>query len=246
MPVPTPIRRAIERATPVLALGTAALTAALAACADSPTAPASSPVPAASGVRAGAVTGPVFTKSADHAARKAAKDSAKAAKHSAKDEASHVSEVTLDTLAATWHTAPQDQEPGTDQPVPLACTGQGQFRVTQTIGTKGGVLSLGQSALTIPAGALAHPETITATATAGPTGVQLDFVPHGLQFAKAVELRIDYTGCDATVGTPVNVYYTNATGGIAQVLPSAQAPARQQVRALTDHFSGYIASWGRR
>ena len=41
MPLFTTLRRAIQTATPVLALGTAALTAVLAACSDSPTGPAS-------------------------------------------------------------------------------------------------------------------------------------------------------------------------------------------------------------
>ncbi len=39
----TTVRRALRAATPALALGTAALTAALAACSDSPTAPAAAP-----------------------------------------------------------------------------------------------------------------------------------------------------------------------------------------------------------
>ena len=51
MSVLTPVRRAIQRATPALALGTAAVTAALAACSDSPTAPPASAASTASAAR---------------------------------------------------------------------------------------------------------------------------------------------------------------------------------------------------
>ncbi len=47
-----PFRRALQRATPALALGTAVLTAALAACADTPTGPAAPAAPSAASVAA--------------------------------------------------------------------------------------------------------------------------------------------------------------------------------------------------
>ena len=53
MSVLTPVRRAIQRATPALALGTAAVTAALAACSDSPTGPTASSRPSAVAARPG-------------------------------------------------------------------------------------------------------------------------------------------------------------------------------------------------
>ena len=227
------LRRAVRAATPALALGTAAVTAVLAACSDSPTAPTR---PAA---------GAAFSKSADKTAAKAAKDSVKAAKHTAKDDAQRMAEAALDTVATTWHTTAQDQEPGTDRPVTLTCSVDEQASVTQTIGKKGGVLTVGSSTLTIPAGALSQAQSITATVTKGAQGVRLDFAPHGLTFQHAVEFRVDYRGCDALAGLPLNVFYTDAAGGIVQVMPSAQAPAGQAVRALTDHFSGYLVSWGR-
>ena len=62
------LRYTVRAATPALALGTAALTAVLAACSDSPTAPASAPVaasrsPAARGISAGKHVSPTAHRS---------------------------------------------------------------------------------------------------------------------------------------------------------------------------------------
>ena len=116
--------------------------------------------------------------------------------------------------------------------------------VSQRMGRNGGTLKFGKSELRIPAGALSADTQISATITLG-QGVGVELQPHGLTFAKAAELRVDWTGCTAPSGSPINLYYTDTSGYITQVMPSAST-GPTTARMLTDHFSGFTVSWGRR
>lgn len=220
------LRVALRAFAPALALSTAGLAV---ACADGPTAPQPPSGPAAT-VQAG----------------KASDDTPKTAKHAAKDDASRVTEDELEALQTTWHTTDADREPGTDHALPITCPGSGAYMVSKDVDAKGGSLTLGRSALIIPAKALHARTRITATVRVGASGVSLDLQPHGLTFAVPVELRADFAGCSIPAGEPLNAFYVNDDGGILQVMPSAQPAGVAQLRALTDHFSGYLVAWGRR
>ena len=165
-------------------------------------------------------------------------------KPSPTDSANHETLAQLAAQAPTWHTQPADKEAGTDKPLPLACGVAGTYSVGRVIGPAGGTLSFGRSSLTIPAGALSSNVTISATITLG-SSVTVEFAPHGLQFAKAATMVVNYTGCTAPSNTALDVYYTDVFGGIMQSMPTASNPAQQSVTALTDHFSGYTVAWGR-
>lgn len=159
------------------------------------------------------------------------------------DAAKRLTDGALTTLAATWHTTSADIEAPTTKPLDLTCSLQGTYMVSQRIGRSGGTLRFGRSELRIPSGALASDVQISATITLGGR-VNVDFAPHGLKFAKAAELRVDWAGCTAPSGSPINLYYTDDSGRITQVMPSAKG-AGTTARMLTDHFSGFSVGWGR-
>ena len=137
-----------------------------------------------------------------------------------KDAAKRLTDAALTVLAPTWHTTSADVEAPTTKPLDLTCSYQGVYVVSQRVGKSGGTLKFGKSELKIPSGALSADTQISATITLG-QGVDVDFQPHGLKFAKAAELKVDYTGCAAPAGSPINMYYTNESGYITQVMPSA-------------------------
>lgn len=165
-------------------------------------------------------------------------------KASAADDANRTTLGALSGLAANWHTTPSALESGSEHPLDLTCSVSQRSSASQLIGPQGGVLRLGAHSLTVPKGALATTVLISATATVGPS-VRIDFAPHGLQFAKAATLVLNYTGCTMPSTGAGNVYYTNEFDAIRQSMPSANDPATKTITALTDHFSGYLVGWGR-
>lgn len=165
-------------------------------------------------------------------------------KPNAKDAANRETPSQLAAEAPTWHTQPGDREAGFDRPLNLACGVAGSWSVSQMIGPNGGVLRFGSSSLTIPQGALNTTVNISARVTLG-QAVQIDFAPHGLQFAKAATIVANFSGCTMPAGNSINMYYTDDFGGILQSMPSANSTGSPVVTSLTDHFSGYIVAWGR-
>lgn len=165
-----------------------------------------------------------------------------------KDAGKRFTDDALTSLSNTWHTGSADAVAATTKPLALSCVAgyQGTFTVSQRVGRNGTTIKFGKSEFKVPSGALSSDVQITATFTLDGQGVNVDFQPHGLKFAKAAEARIDFTGCQAPSGAPINAYYTNDQGFVTQVMPSSAASGSKQVRMLTDHFSGYTVSWGRR
>ncbi len=174
-------------------------------------------------------------------AKKAADKAAKAAK----DAEHRLSDADLSALAATFHTSPADHEAGVDTASTMTCHNAERETATAQIGPKGGELKIGHSSLRVPAGALTSPVVITGTAIRGAHGPLLTFAPHGLQFQKAVEIIADYHGCSAPASAPLNMFYVAPGHAVLQVMPSAEHGSKQEIRALTDHFSGYLVSWNR-
>ena len=221
----------------VVAAVIAPIAAMIAACStDSVTSPTSAARVAATAVRPNA--GPVASTAPTPPPPKPK------AKPSPVDSAMRQSPAQLAAIAPTWHTQSSDIESGTDRPLNLACGFDGVYSVGQPIGPNGGVLRFGSSSLTIPKGALSSTVMISATVTLG-QAVKVDFAPHGMQFAKAVTIVTDYSGCTMPSTGAINVYYTDASGGITQSMPSSNDAAHGVVTSLTDHFSGYAVAWGR-
>jgi hypothetical protein len=125
----------------------------------------------------------------------------------------------------------------------LRCSPLPEASVTQTIGPEGGTLSVGPHRLTIPAGALAVPVTITAVAPSD-TVAQVRFFPEGLTFASPASLTMSYANCDGlNLLAPKQVAYTTDALAILQVLTSFDDGSGQQVTASLQHFSTYAIAW---
>ena len=67
---------------------------------------------------------------------------------------------------------------------------------TETIGPRGGTISVGPVKLRVPEGALSRRTEITVTVPAG-NFLQVDLQPHGLQFNRGVRISMDLDGTRA-------------------------------------------------
>lgn len=125
----------------------------------------------------------------------------------------------------------------------LRCSPLPADSVTQTIGPEGGTLSVGTHRLTIPAGALAAPVTITAIAPSD-TVNQVRFFPEGLTFASPALLTMSYANCDLLYGlVPKQIAYTTDDLSILALLPSIDDFWGQRVTGSLQHFSTYAIAW---
>ena len=111
--------------------------------------------------------------------------------------------------------------------------------------------------IVIPRGALSSYQTITVTAPAGSL-MQYQFGPHGLQFAKQVELRQDLGLADLTTLLGLNqitgAYYasptlqydsTTNTAHVDELEPTSVNLLTLSTSIKIQHFSGYILATGR-
>ena len=249
------IRRAVRAATPALALGTAALTAVLAACSDSPTGPSASASPAAARALPSAPThstSPTATSGGAPAPAMLTSwfslSQAQLDALMADLAAFQAAVVPIPTAGSVSSPAPMDNAGSSPTRsaagAALVCRAEHGWSATQTIGASGGTLHIGPHQFTVPAGALDHDVTITATST-GSTRRGLDFAPHGLHFQKPVSMTISFAGCEVPTGGTLGVVYTDSNGRPIQRMPAHADHPAHRITALTDHFSGYIASWGR-
>ena len=119
----------------------------------------------------------------------------------------------------------------------LGCNTVGYGRVTQTIGSGGGTITVGPHRLTIPAGALRSNTRITATAPAGQY-ILVELEPHGLNFRKDASLTLSYAECGLLVVAP-QVAYVGDKFEIYYLLPSVPDLINRTSTGRLDHFSGY-------
>lgn len=125
----------------------------------------------------------------------------------------------------------------------LSCPTSGYGSVTQTIGSAGGVIKVGPHSLSIPAGALSAPVTITATAPAG-NYAEVKFEPQGLQFARPAAVTLSYRSCGLLgVLDALSVAYIDDNFNILQILPSLPNIFNETVTAPINHFSGYALAF---
>jgi len=138
----------------------------------------------------------------------------------------------------------------------LSCPVSPRRTARKTIGRAGGTLAVGRHKLSIPAGALAQNVTITATQVAG-AAPQVEFQPHGLQFARPARLTLDYSHCRVPGWPPLAiVYYTTDAAGlhIEEYLDAAWTGTGDEdededdeggarLAAALEHFSGYAVAY---
>ena len=111
------------------------------------------------------------------------------------------------------------------------------------IGPEGGELRFGPHRLTIPSGALLTRTVVTAEA---PTSLMVtaDFSPHGLQFQKDVELRLDYEHCtQPLLPGAFRVVYLDNLLKILETPPSEDYRSSQWIRTWLRHFSKYAVAY---
>jgi hypothetical protein len=115
--------------------------------------------------------------------------------------------------------------------------------VTQTIGPAGGTLYVGGHQLTVPAGALLEPTTITAVAPSDPV-IQVRFQPQGLVFLQPATLQMSYQNCSGLANlVPKQIVYTTDGLNILEYLVSSDDLSSQRVTAELQHFSTYAVAW---
>ena len=127
--------------------------------------------------------------------------------------------------------------------------------VTQVIGSAGGTLRIPEAGVTVtvPAGALASPTTISMTALAGSL-VAYDFAPHGITFARPLEFSQSLSGTNASLLSVPSLklgYYPDdsllsGTGAlVSELIDGSVDLLGWRFNARIPHFSGYILSCGR-
>lgn len=125
----------------------------------------------------------------------------------------------------------------------LKCTPLPYAKASAVIGPLGGSLRMGQSTLTIPAGALAQSVQITGEQLSD-TVNSVRFSPQGLQFAKPASLTLPYGNC-SLVGSilPKQIAYTTDNLQILQLLVSLDNLLSRTVTGQVNHFSRYAVAW---
>ncbi len=125
----------------------------------------------------------------------------------------------------------------------LGCTPMPAATATRTVGAAGGVIRIGPHTLSIPAGALTAPVTITATAPSDNVN-RVRFQPEGLVFQRAATLTMSYANCNL-LGTllPKRIAYTNDALTILSYVLSLDNLFTKYVTGRLNHFSNYAIAW---
>ena len=125
----------------------------------------------------------------------------------------------------------------------LACTPMPTATATQTVGSAGGVIKIGPHMLSIPAGALGAPVTITATAPSGDVN-RVQFQPEGLVFQRSAALTMSYANCNLLGKLlPKRIVYTDDALNILSYLLSLDNLFEKTVTGKLSHFSNYAIAW---
>ena len=147
-----------------------------------------------------------------------------------------------DSLSLVWQLT--QSLPVLPLPSPLLLCRPLEYEATAAIiGPEGGEIRFGRHRLTIPAGALSSRTVITAEA---PTSllVTADFSPHGLQFQKDVELRLDYDHCtQPLLPGAFRVVYLDDLLKILEAPPSEDYRDSYWIRTWLRHFSKYAVAY---
>lgn len=123
----------------------------------------------------------------------------------------------------------------------LTCSPLPYASDTETIGSEGGIITVGKVSLLIPRGALSQRVKITAEQIRGKTN-SVRFSPEGLKFASPAVLTINYDNC-ALVLVQKKIVYTDEQLKVLQVLRSLDLFRAKSVSAPIDHFSRYAVAY---
>jgi hypothetical protein len=155
-----------------------------------------------------------------------------------------LTQAQFDALRTNWGSYTKLVADGSTKAEALRCEPAQRASATKRIGAKGGQITLGGGhSLTIPAGALASDVDITMESRPG-AFLELRFSPHGLKFAKPVEMTFSYARCAVSADQAVGIVYVGSGFRILETMPSTDRRTTRKMSALTDHFSGYMMSTG--
>jgi hypothetical protein len=125
----------------------------------------------------------------------------------------------------------------------LSCAPLPYDSVTQPVGPTGGVIHVGPHTLTIPAGALTSPVSVTAVVPSDAVN-RIRFQPEGLVFRSATALRMSYANCQLLgIVLPKRIVYTSDALQILQSIPSLDDVSSQIVTGQVWHFSNYAIAY---
>lgn len=176
-----------------------------------------------------------------------------AVKKATQDSIKQYNKAQLDSLKRDWQAFKRAVQSGDLEADFVRCEPKPTVSVSKVIGPKGGSFNIGPHKFEVPAGALDSNVTITATAPMGSRD-ELQFEPHGLQFKQPVQMTISYKGCVVPDSAVLGVSYVErqpdspfaVRARTTQRMPAHDDKVATSVSALTDHFSGYVVTWGRR
>jgi hypothetical protein len=123
----------------------------------------------------------------------------------------------------------------------LTCSRQPYVQTKAVVGPAGGTIVVGAHRLTIPAGALSSPVTITAEQMSGVVN-SVRLQPAGLKFAKAATLTLSYRNCLLPPLTK-RVVYTDEQLRILELIPSLDLRLSKSVNGSILHFSRYAVAY---
>ena len=125
----------------------------------------------------------------------------------------------------------------------LRCEPQEYDGDAEVIGPDGGHIKLGGNELRIPKGALDHDVLITMERPVSEL-VEVVIQPHGLHFAKDVELELSYSHCvQPPQFRPFIVYLDDTQETILEVEWSADKNGLKTVTGFLEHFSRYAVAY---
>ena len=123
----------------------------------------------------------------------------------------------------------------------LTCSSLPYATTTRTIGRDGGVVTVGQYSLRIPAGALKTNVQIRAEQMSGKVN-SVRFSPEGLRFASPATLTMGYKNCSLVL-LPKRIVYTSELLKVLDILRSVDLFGSKTVTAPIDHFSRYAVAY---
>lgn len=131
----------------------------------------------------------------------------------------------------------------TAQPAFLVCPIDTTLRASETIGVLGGTVSVGNTSISIPAGALLGTKTITVTIPASQY-MDVDITAdgtNGLTFLDAATITIDYSRCpdSALPSSALSAWYVSDTHSPLQFMAGVDLRAERRLVFVTGHLSGY-------
>ena len=127
----------------------------------------------------------------------------------------------------------------------MTCSPLPPATVSKSIGTQGGVITVGPHSLVIPPGALSSTVTITAKIVSENVN-SVHFDPQGLKFASnhPAVLTMSYANCSLLAQlAPKKIVYTTDALNILSVLLSLDNILSKKVSAPIEHFSRYAVAY---